>query len=336
MAKKPTSTATPTTPPATTATPPTPVVPVVVLPTPTATTPAAALSDPVELQLLKSELPNRDIRIFARVLNIVDKGLGRKQVVFTRDGEQKVAITNSQGDTMYPDPITPLPAGKETKVSAHISGIRNFSVMHIIKRVVKTPAQMAKDRRNNKIAKYFILFMGALWLASWLIAFIFGLGNPLIDFSQTKLSDQQVFFNNLPGVKGSAKEIKLDQPQSLGQWQKPFFLAVLLWTIFCIFYGILACREEAMEGFRKGIEKLVDKHYNTASARDPFFERLLAFSGHLATAKRPTSTTATPAGSATTPPTNVRPSFWELFRSDILSDLIVEVLPSVIKSVRGR
>jgi len=333
MAKK----ITPRTPASTTA-PTTPAAPAASTAPATSATPAAPApaaktinpKDPVELQLFKSQLRNGKFSLFARVLNIADKGLKKLSIVFTIEGKKITAITNDQGDASFPSPLTAPADGKELKVSAHISGIRNFSVMHIIKRVNKTPAQVAKDLANNQRARIFFFVAVGLWLICLLVALIFGPGNPLVDFSQTKLTDQQVFFNNLPGISGTSQEIKLSSAdQDLGSWQKPFFLVVIFWTIFTIFYGILAFREEVVEECRSGIGKLVDKYYNTSSAKDPLLERLLAFSGHLTSARRSTTTTGT-----TEPTTVARPSFWQLFRSDLLSDFLVEVVPGIFRALK--
>lgn len=306
-------------------------------------------TDPVELQLIKSRLPipatvpatgtpatppPEMYNIFVRVLNINDKGLNKKTVVFTCEGEQKTKITNNQGDAECPFNTLTAPAdGKELRISAHVSGIRDFSVMHVIQRVVKTPPQIARDAKNNKRAKIFIYATAGLWIVSLLVALFGGLGKPLIDYSQTTLTEQQSLYNALPGIKGTIMEIKPD-PAPSGVWQKPFFLGVIIWTIFSIVYGFLALREEVMEAFRHGMEKLVDKHYNSSRARDPLFQRLLAFSGHLRTVRRPETTAPVATGAA--PDTTVpaaKNSFWELFRSDMLSEFLLDVLPGILKAV---
>lgn len=297
--------------------------------TPAPATKLTDLEDPVELQLFKSQKPDGTFSLFARVLNIMDKGLKKLSIIFTLEGIQVTAITDDQGDASFPNPLTAPADGKELKVSAHISGIRHFSVAHILKRVEKTPAQKAKDLANNKRARKFILAAASLWLVCLLVALFFGLGNPLVNFNQTSLSEQQKFFNNSASVKGTSLEIHLDSSEFLGTWQKPLFLTVLIWTIFSIFYGILAFREEVVEEFRRGIGKLTDKYYNTSSARDPLLERLLAFSGNLTSARRPTSTTGT-----TEPATVAKATFWQLFRSDLLSDLLIEIVPGIFRALK--
>ena len=310
--------------PITPATPTTPVIPAPVTPVTKITNP----KDPVGLQLFKSMLPNGQFSLFARVLNIADKGLKKLSIIFTLEGRQITAITNDQGDASFPSPLVAPADGKELKISAHISGIRNFSVMHIIQRVCKTPAQKAKDLANNKRARKFFFTAVGLWLVCLLVALFFGLGNPLVDFNHASLSEQQKFFNDSASVKGTSLEIRPDSFGLLGAWQKPFFLTVLLWTIFSLLYGILAFREEVIEEFRRGIEKLVDKHHNISSARDPLIERLLTFSGHLTSVRKPT------ASGTTEPATTGKPSFWQLFRSDLLSDLLVDVVPGIFRALK--
>lgn len=314
-------------------------------------------TDPVELQVLKSRLPNGQFNLFARVLNIADKGLNKKQVVFIREGDQLAATTNSQGDTACPfNPLTAPADGSKLNVTAHMSGIRDLTLMHIVQRVVKTPAQIAKDAANNRRAKWFLLATLALWLlCAFVIIPVWGFGKPWIDpqkFSliphPTELTEEQVAYNNLPGVKGTYLEIKPPRsaPSTVptGKWQKPVFALVLLWSVFSVFYAILSIREEVTEAFRRGVDKIVDRHYATASARDPLFQRILAFSGHLKSIRRPevmditppatTTVAATAAAGATTPAVGgAKNTFWELFRSDLLSDFLTEVVPEIFKAL---
>lgn len=343
----------PTTPPAAAGapapatTPPKPAAPAATPAPPTATPPAVptvprvAATDPVELQLYKSQLPgtpgvvppNGTWNLFARVLNIADKGLKNRQIVFTLEGRQETAVTNSQGDASFPTPLTAPADGSELRVSAHISGIRNFSVMHIIQRIPKTPRQIARDLKNNRRARKFMVATAGLWLICLLVALFFGLGNPLISNAQTSLTGQQEFYNNLPGVKGSGQEIHPDSIwwNLLGTWQKPFFGMVLLWTIFSLIYWILAVREEVMEIIRQGIAKIADRRYASASARDSLLERLMAFSGHLTSVRKPTA-----GDTAATTTATGKPTFWELFRSDIISDVLVEIGPKALAAILGR
>lgn len=296
--------------------------------------PAIKPNDPVELQLLKSQQPDGKFNIFARVLNIADKGLSKREISFICEGKRWTADTDKQGNTDCPlNPLTAPADGKELRLSAFVSGIRDLTVMHIIKRVVKTPAQIAKDKRNNTRAKVFFVTMLALWLVSLAIALFFGLGRPLVDYSKTTLSEQQAFFNSLPNVKGTEREIKPDQAPG-DQWQKPFFLGVLLWTAFSLIYGLLSCREEVTEAFRQGMEKLIDLRYNSSSARDPLFQRLLAFSGHLRTARIRETPTSAAAGSTPSAAAPIgKNTFWELFRSDLVSDFVTNVLPGILKAI---
>jgi hypothetical protein len=310
-------------------------------------------TDPVELQVLKSRRPDGKFNLFARVLNIADKGLNKKQVVFICEGDQQIATTNNQGDAECPfNPLTAPADGSKLNVTAHISGIRDLTLMHVIQRVVKTPAQIAQDAANNRRAKKFLLATMVLWLLCGLIIIpVFGWGKPLIDPRQisllphqTELTEQQIAYNNSPSVKGTYLEIKLPEskPSTLptSKWQKPLYLLILLWSAFSVIYAILSFREEAAEAFHRGVDKIIDRHYATASAKDPFFQRLLAFSGHLKAIRRPEvmdvvpSTVATEIATDTTKTTSKSGNtFWERLESSLVSDTLVEIVPEVLKAV---
>ncbi len=228
--------------------------------------------------------------------------------------------------------------------------------MHVVQRVIKTPAQTAQDARNNHRAKWFLLTAVALWLlCGFVIIPVWGFGKPLIDpekvsflpQARSELTEQQVAYNNLPSVKGTYLEIKTPKPTPstvpTGKWQKPIYLLFLLWSGFSVIYAILSMREEVAEAFRRGVDQIIDRHYATASAKDPFFQRLLAFSDHLKAIRRPevmditspaapTSASAT-TGATTTTTVGVKNSFWELFRSDLLSDFVTEVVPEIFKAL---
>ena len=302
-------------------------------------------TDPVELQVLKSQLPDGNYNLYARVLNIADKGLSKK-VVFVCEGTALTVCTDDQGNASCPfNPLTAPADGSKLKVMAHVSGIRDLTLMHVVQRI---PMDSVKAAKNNRRAKWFLLVTAALWLICAIVVMpIWGLGKPLISRQeisllphlQTTLSRQQVFFNNLPGVRGSDNEIKAPAPipstAPTGKWQKPVYLLILLWSGFSVIYAILSMREEVVEAFRHGVDKIIDRHYATASARDPFFQRLLAFSGHLKAIRRPEEMDITPVatGGATTPVLKGGNTFWERVQSSLVSDTLVEIVPEVLKAI---
>lgn len=337
-AAPPAGTAAALTPPAPPAPPPAPPPP----PTP----PAMKETDPVELQLLKSQRADGKFSIFARVLNVASKGLGKKTIVFVREGTEEEVTTDKNGRASYPGLLTPPSDGSKMTVSASVSGIADRAVIQVYARKPKSPIQQAKDSANNRRGIIFTLVGVGGCLACLLIAFFFGLGKPLIDKTKTSimpqprtsLTENQVAYNNLASVKGTEFEIKLPAPAPsttpTGKWQKPIFLVAFLWTAFSLVYWFFSFREEVVEAFRHGVEKIIDKRSSSASAKDPFFERLLAFSGHLASARKSPGSTETTQPSAPAP--SGKNTFWELLRSDLLSDILTEILPGVLRSIFKR
>lgn len=318
--------------------------------------------DPVKLQVLRSQQPDGKFNLFVRVLNIADQGLAQ-DVDCVFQGQRQSVHTDKNGSADCPfNPITAPANGTELQVLTYVSGIEDFSVMHVIKRIIKTPTQAALDAKNNKRARIFIYGAGVLLLICALIGLIWGLGNPLINPAKVSLmsrsqtlSTQQVLFNNLPGVKGSSLEVKPEPAPVVASgawrkiwflriappvdaWQKPLFSLVALWTMFSIIYWIFSWREEVAEAFRRETGKFVDRHYNSTTAKDPLLQRLVAFTGQLKTARRPETTAPVAADAAPreTPPVTGKNTFWELFRSDLMSDFVTNVLPGVLKAVFKR
>jgi hypothetical protein len=226
--------------------------------------------------------------------------------------------------------------------------------MMVIQRVVKTAAQIAQDANNNHRAKWFLIATLALWLiSSFVIIPTWGFGKPLINrqeisllpHSSSTLSEQQIFYNSLPGVKGSDDEIKSPAPKqsttATGKWQKPAYSLILLWSVFSIIYAILSMREEVAEAFRRGVDEVIDRRYATVSARDPFFQRLLAYSGHLKAIRRPEVMDITPTTVAavnttsgtSTPVIVAKNTFWERLESSLVSDTVVEIVPEILKAI---
>lgn len=306
-------------------------------------------NDPVELLLTRNlDASTGEYSVFTRVLNIAGKGLENQVVVFTIEGRQEPVTTDNQGDAKYPYPLAAPTDGKELIVSAHCSGIRAPCSIRIFKRTPKTPEQVRRDGENNKRARIFLLVTAVLLVGYLALVYFFGLGKPLFNPGktsimpkvQTQLSEQQEFFNDLPGVRGTKDEFKIPKPPlstvPTGKWQKPLSLVIFLWTIFSVGYAIASLREEVWDAVKRGVERVVDKRANTANAKDPLFERLVAFTGHLASARRQLSPTAEAERAKMTPPVTGKNTFWERLQTSLLSDITVEVLPAIVKAIRGK
>lgn len=292
--------------------------------------------DPVEIQVLRSALPEAGkFRLVARVLNYKGEGLEEKTVGFIFQGKLTEVKTNASGVCQFPkntaDSINIKP-GVEKKITAFVSGISQLTTTSLIRRRRLTGKSKADALKNNQRARRFFAVASiafSIWLvASILIASFAGLGEPLLSSSH-ELTAQEQFFNAIPGVAEAGEVDELRQ----GQWQKTtIFLPLiitLLWTLFSLLYGIISLREEVGEAWRAGMENIVDRHY--VKAHDPLFERVMAWSGHLVNAKTPSQGATT----GTTESRSKKAGFWNYFTSDILSELIMDILPRIFRAIAG-
>ena len=284
-----------------------------------------------ELQLFRSELTDGGFRVFVRVLDPAGRGVGGARVVFVCGGQTNSVTTDAEGDAVFPDALLPPRTGEPLKVSAHVSGIRDSAIIEVSRRPERTAEEAERSGRRRQRARLFLVAAIVTWVVCGVLWTVFGFGNPLIDFSHRELTEQQKFFNNLPGVKGTDAEIKPDP--SRGDWQKPLFLAVFLWTAFSFCYCVYACSWEAGETLRLRVARLIDQRRDTAIARDPLFKRLLRWAGQGSVvggeAEAGTSPVAGGTGNAS----------WisgEVFRSALLAGIVMEAIKAIARALRRR
>jgi hypothetical protein len=110
---------------------------------------------------------------------------------------------------------------------------------------------------------------------------------------------------------------------------------LLIITILVLIYAIFSLREEIAEGVEDGFERLFDKSYSKAG--DPFFERVAKFVGSYKVARRnpPTVTQPTTTAPSSTPSASDsgHPSLATLFKLDLLSDIVVSVVPAIFRRI---
>ena len=303
--------------------------------------------NPVELQLFRYTKPDDSIIVLARVLDIKDLGMEDKTITFCsgRDGRTDQE-TDENGICDYPRTVTKT--NEDQRLTALVSGISSPAVLHIpAQRVPKTQQQIDRDAKNNEIAKWCIRITVALWLI-WAALILFnGFGEPLMNIHRTELTEQQRLLNNTPGVKDGPLEVKTDKATPFKErWQKPSLLILIALSVLTIGYSILSLREEMAEALRNGWSRIMDKRGHMAFTNDPALQRWLELVGLLKTARSrreipaaiaeiPNTTTPETTPAPTTTPQRVhhKNTFWELLRSDLLSDFIMEVLPGLLRRI---
>jgi hypothetical protein len=290
--------------------------------------------DPVELQMMYYGRPTPgEFVVIIRILNIKGVGLNKKTVHVAFQGKREELTTKSGGVCEFTVNVKP---GEEEVITAFTSGISQPATITIRCRREMTPSEKEAAQKNNQRARFFFaveLLASVLWLiSSTLIISNWGLGGHLLSSSH-ELTAQEKFYNSNLGEELQAFAVKA--PEAVESWQKEaIFLPlgfILIWMLFCCTYGILSQREEVAEIWSSGMETIVTRHF--VRTQDPLLERMATWSGYL-TRVRTQSTTAEPSAPATTTD-NSKPNFWDYFRSDIMSDVIVEILPKIFKAIFG-
>lgn len=297
--------------------------------------------DPEELQVTRHRQADGTNTLFVRVVDAVGNGV-KTIVQICAEGHIHDVPTDKNGMAIWAAPKK-LKARKTVDADVCVSGISEKA-----KVVLRGPRPHDPKRGKVWTKKWWfkenngrgVLLLIAM-VAIWILALVIGPGDPLISFDHTQLSPQELFYNlgtdNYKVVVDKAPTILhvLGNAACKFVW---FFLAPIL-TIFAILYFVFSLREEVAEGIIEGLELLVDRPY--VKAQDPLAERVMSWAGVRSTARKnpvqPTITTPQPQTeeSAQTEEKAKHPRrhvpFWELFRSDLASDLLVEVIPQVLR-----
>jgi len=301
----------------------------------------ATKPDPDQLQITRHRMADGANTIFARVVDALGNGI-KTVVQVCAQGVIYDLPTDKNGTAVWPFPRCLNP--RET-VDADICVT---GIVEKAKVILRGPRPNHAGRpaawtwgwwygTNNGRGVALLIAMVAIWI----IALVIGPGDPLISFGHTELSAQEKFYNAGADIYKATVDQAPGLLHAVGNAVCKFvwlFLAPLL-TIFAILYFVFSLREEIAEGIIEGLELLVDRPY--VRSKDPLAERIMAWSGVYATAKKaglvrqplqaPETEEKTEETKTEQPKGRGHVSFWELFRSDLASDLLVVVLPQVIR-----
>lgn len=256
------------------------------------------------------------------------------------DGEEAKLTTDDQGNAsmgvakiLQPEQIC--------EVRAVVSGIRDAAKLTLKRPKTETPAESRLSwawlfGKNNGRA---ILFAG-IAIISWIFCLLIGWGDPILNPPATELSVQQQMYNSI--VAGVNPVLIIQPEKSAGNWQKYFWLFSFLWTIFVTIYAPLSLREEIAEGFKNGIDKMLDKLRQTSdTASDPLIDKLMAWSNtHARIKKQQPKVTVTATRTATTPETAEAEApklktltHWDIIKWDTIMEMAWKVIPEIFKMV---
>ena len=270
-----------------------------------------------------------------RVLKAKGVGLNTTVNIFYRNVLHQIP-TDDSGEAIFNVPGVIL-EGESFSLIATVSGIHDSAKLKLsrTKNLVKHPMFSHDWWRSNNGRGFALLVLTAVF---WFICLKIGGGEPAVNnmtfrHETSGLSTQEEMYNRtiIEAYPEDHKEIFEAQKHD-SQWQHYFWQFTLLLTLFTSIYAPLSLREEIAAGFKEGVEKLF--HKSSAKADDPAYEKLAKMAGIHSAAHRPKVITATTTN-AMEAPVEVKghPTLGTLFSMDLLSDFLVEVLPSILKKV---
>jgi len=319
----------PTPPPAPAPTPPPAPTPSANLPTP------AAPPDPQDITLSCRHDNNGNFTIFVRVTAAGGVGLAKRVEIFAESRKMSTR-TNPEGTSCFCYPRT-LNAGEEVEVTATVSGIEGQAHLWLRRPHARRyiPSRWSPSwwlGTNNGRAITFLVVMAVLWS----ICFYVGFGDQLIPTAPQgqELSSQQKAYNEIAGMV--SKGYIIPQAPAItpaGDWQKYFFIFAFLWSIFALIYSPFSLREEVYEGLQNGLNRFLRQTHGRAS--DPWIEKLMLWCGMRGSVSNPAPRVAAPEG---TPTGGVHGNltFWDLLKSDLISDVTINVIPALLASIFRR
>ena len=303
-------------------------------------------NDPESLVLRRYHDGAGNFRVKIRVLSSHGIGLLVPVNVWYR-GASTSLTTDDQGDAFFDVPGKVMP-GKEYELIASVSGVAQDAKLMIKRRKTLKKVKMFSRcwwKTNNARALVASLVTVVLW-----VIFLFSAGNgkpilgPDIFRNGNGLSSAEQYYNNIASVADKAYVIPASTANHFG-WSHAgsiFWLGLLsIFTVLVLIYSIFSLREEIMAGLEEGFEKLFDKDY--AKAGDPAFERLAKLVGSYHVARTPKIIVEGEANEQNSEGgkepakensnNSGHPSLGTLFRMDLLSDVLVTLLPSILKKV---
>lgn len=288
-------------------------------------------NDPEKLVLSRFHDGNGNFRVHIRVLKHRGVAVQTMVSIWYRGTYYQVP-TGASGEAVFDVPGT-LQCGDSFQLSATVSGITDAAKLKISRPrlAIQTVPSFTRDwwiGTNNGRAFLMLCFSAFLWLFCLMI----GTGEPIINdmtfrSEETGFSAQEELYNRIVAPVDPSYQIAAKEHD--GEWKHFFWKLAFLITVISLIYAPLSLREEIAEGVREGAEKMLDR--SDAQAGDPTFEKLIKWAGVYSVARREQQEKTAPTGK--TAPDGGHPSFGTLFSSDLLSEIVVKVVPAVFKRV---
>lgn len=281
-----------------------------------------------------------------RVIDEHGKGLPKEVTIFSDNKSKPTAVTlNDQGCGVFKYTGF-IPEGKKIDLQAAVSGIKekaSVSLIHMTppKSIEGTYLERFKSSNNFRaISFFFFLFLlygitaCNLWKAP-----IFK--SESITAPQQKSQAILQYENKVMLMMSTGRiidrkidSVKTEPPTSNGS---SFLIgACIILTPIVLLYAIFSLREEFAYYMRLWSVNLMRRRQN--SVHDPAFERIAKMYGAYGHAKKTSQVITAPViseGSVTISKVHDKNSFWELLRSDLISDFVMEVaLPLLTRTLK--
>jgi len=292
-------------------------------------------NDPESTSLYRYHDGQGNFRIFARVLR--EKGYGiAHSITFLYKGQEVNRKTNNRGETTFNIPGV-VKRGEDNELLAVVDGIKEVAKVKI-----RRPAAKKHFRKQKKWLFTTNNGRGILLLTISLLFWLFVIwhgfaSSPIISADcfrdSSGLSTAEQSYNEAANLVGYG-QIKphLDVPFSIPGF---VFVIAIPFTFFAFFYMVSSWREEIFVGIEEGINKIVDRDHDRID--DPRLEKWMKYFGMKHTIRNPkvqVSTTSTTA-EASTAELPGHPGLATLFQLDLMSDVLVAIVPKIFKNVFG-
>lgn len=301
-------------------------------------TPKAMIdNDPESLSLYRYHDGQGNFNIFARVLKTKGYGVPLPLVVWYR-GQKINYQTDEAGEVAFSLSGTVQP-GENEELMAFVDGIEEGAKVKIRRHCHRSSFLNQPNWLFTTNNGRGLIFLGVS-LLFWLLVLLKGFSDfPIINSDlfrdkSTGLSSAESLYNEAAKIAGSNV---ISHPQINSSIPSFIIFVAIMFTFFAVFYATLSWREEIIDGIEEGIEKIIDRDHGRSD--DPRLEKWLKYLGMKHVVKNPkiqiTTANASEAASVSEN-TKGHPSLATLFQLDLFSDLLVTIVPKVLKNIFGR
>ncbi len=299
--------------------------------------PAAPTNDPSKIILIRTSDTLGNFRVLIRVLREGGYGLST-DVNLIFENNRYLVHTDNAGLYTFCIPRLIAP-GENLPLQAIVNGIEDAASIRISRRTLRVPSPTRMSAQwllgtNN--GRAFILMCLATFF--WIFALVIGIGKPIfhenIFRGENGLSTQEMTYNRVMTQVYADKAITFAPNEVSGQWHHVIWKIAIILTLILLVYGPLSLREEIAEEISRAVENMRDREY--AQAGDPWFEKLVAWTGSYAVARNRNLAVSATASSQTTEASTDKKSGWGNFPMLLASDAIVEIVPAIVRAMFHR